>query len=114
MACLGQHKTCVLFVDLKFEFEKDVDRFAEIFKPMTQYVKEKEAGHTFAYKLLKSEHEPLKVTIYERYESRSYWKDVHEKSQAYLDFVQRVKDAELDIEQTVSVFYETDIGHMCE
>jgi len=59
-------QTCVLFVDLKFEFEKDVDRFAEIFKPMTQYVKEKEAGHTFAYKLLKSEHDPLKLTIYER------------------------------------------------
>ena len=59
-------QTCVLFVDLKFEFEKDVDRFAEIFKPMTQYVKEKEAGHTFAYKLLRSEHDPLQLTIYER------------------------------------------------
>lgn len=49
-----------------------------------------------------------------RYESRSYWKDVHEKSQAYLDFVQRIQDAKLDIEQSVSFFYETDIGHMCE
>ena len=47
-----------------------------------------------------------------RYESRSYWKDVHEQSQAYKDFVQRVKDAKLEIEQSVSVFYETDIGHM--
>ena len=37
---------------------------------------------------------------------------MHEQSQAYKDFVQRVKDAKLEIEQSVSVFYETDIGHM--
>ena len=48
-----------------------------------------------------------------RYESRSYWKDVHEQSQAYKEFVQRIKDAKLEIEQNVSFFYETDIGHMC-
>lgn len=52
------------------------------------------------------------VTTYRRYESRSYWKDVHEQSQAYKDFVQRVKDAKLEIQQSVSVLYETDIGHM--
>jgi len=79
---------------------------------MTQYVQENEAGHTYAYKLLTSEDSPLHLTIYERYESRSYWKDIHEQSQAYKDFVQRIKDAKLEIEQSVSVLYETDIGHM--
>ena len=48
-----------------------------------------------------------------RYESRAYWKDVHEQSQAYKDFVQRMKDAKLEPEMDVQVFYETDIGHMC-
>ena len=48
-----------------------------------------------------------------RYENRAYWKDVHEQSQAYKDFVQRMKDAKLEPEMDVQVFYETDIGHMC-
>ena len=48
-----------------------------------------------------------------RYESRAYWKDVHEQSQAYKDFVQRMRDAKLEPEMDVQVFYETDIGHMC-
>ena len=48
-----------------------------------------------------------------RYESRAYWKDVHEQSQAYKFFVQRMKDAKLEPEMDVQVFYETDIGHMC-
>ncbi|CAL5221850.1 g4110 [Coccomyxa viridis] len=112
MAPVGQHEIVVLFVDLKFKSEEDVQKFGEVFTPMTQYVKDNEAGHTYAYKLLKAEGSPLHLTIYERYESRSYWKDVHEQSQAYKDFVQRVKDAKLEIEQSVSVFYETDIGHM--
>ena len=57
---------CVLFVHLNFKSDKDVSKFAEIFKPMTQYVKEKESGHTYAYKLLRSESDPLHLTIYER------------------------------------------------
>ncbi len=60
-------QTCVLFVHLKFKLDEDVSRFADIFKPMTDYVKEKEPGHTYAYKLLKSESDPLHLTIYERY-----------------------------------------------
>ncbi|CAK0779833.1 hypothetical protein CVIRNUC_004865 [Coccomyxa viridis] len=113
MAPLSQQETCVLFVHLKFKSDEDVSRFADIFKPMTDYVKEKEPGHTYAYKLLKSESDPLHLTIYERYENRAYWKDVHEQSQAYKDFVQRMKDAKLEPEMDVQVFYETDIGHMC-
>ena len=60
-------QTCVLLVHLKFKSDEDVSRFADIFKPMTDYVKEKEPGHTYAYKLLKSESDPLHLTIYERY-----------------------------------------------
>ena len=48
-----------------------------------------------------------------RYESRAYWKDVHEQSQAYKDFVQRMQDSKLEPEMDIQVFYETDIGHMC-
>ena len=48
-----------------------------------------------------------------RYESRAYWKDVHEQSQAYKGFVQRMKDAKLEPEMEIQVFYETDVGHMC-
>ena len=59
-------QTCVLFVHLKFKSEEDVNTFAEVFKPMTHYVKEKEPGHTYAYKLLRSESDPLHLTIYER------------------------------------------------
>ena len=38
---------------------------------------------------------------------------MHEQSQAYKDFVQRMKDAKLEPKMDVQVFYETDIGHMC-
>lgn len=40
---------------------------------MTQYVKDNEAGHTYAYKLLKAEGSPLHLTIYERYSSVLSW-----------------------------------------
>ena len=36
---------------------------------MTQYVKDNEAGHTYAYKLSKAEGSPLHLIIYERYGS---------------------------------------------
>ena len=49
-----------------FKSEADVEKFGKVFKPMTTYVEEKEQGHTFAYKLLKSEDSPLQLTIYER------------------------------------------------
>ncbi len=62
-------QTCVLFVDLKFKSEEDVQKFGEVFTPMTQYVKDNEAGHTYAYKLLKAEGSPLHLIIYERYGS---------------------------------------------
>ena len=62
-------QTCVLFVDLKFKSKEDVQKFREVFTPMTQYVKENEAGHTYAYKLLTSEDSPLHLTIYERHGS---------------------------------------------
>ena len=65
-------QTCVLFVDLKFKSEEDVQKFGEVFLPMTQYVKDNEAGHTYAYKLLKSEGRPLHLTIYERYTLSSH------------------------------------------
>lgn len=56
----------VLSVDLKFKSTDDVEKFGTIFTPMTRHVKEKEAGHTYAYQLLKSESDPLQLTIYER------------------------------------------------
>ena len=59
-------QTCVLLVHLRFKSDEDVSKFAETFKPMTHYVKEKEPGHTYAYKLLRSESDPLHLTIYER------------------------------------------------
>lgn len=59
-------QTFVLFVDLKFKSVDDVEKFGKIFTPMTRYVKEKEAGHTYAYQLLNSESDPLQLTIYER------------------------------------------------
>ena len=62
-------QTCVLFVDLKFKSKEDVQIFREVFTPMTQYVQENEAGHTYAYKLLTSEDSPLHLTIYERHGS---------------------------------------------
>ena len=59
-------QTCVLFVHLNFKSDADVNKFAEIFEPMTNYVKKRESGHTYAYKLLRSESDPLHLTIYER------------------------------------------------
>ncbi len=59
-------ETFVLFVDLRFKSSEDVENFMTIFWPMACYVKEKEAGRTYAYQLLRSESDPLQLTIYER------------------------------------------------
>ena len=47
-----------------------------------------------------------------RYESKSYWEDVHSQSQTFKEYVQRLKAANLGMEQATSYFYETDIGYM--
>ncbi|KAI7837541.1 hypothetical protein COHA_008628 [Chlorella ohadii] len=109
-----QEQIFVLCVWLKFASVADRDEFIHKFwAPLAEYVKAQEHG-TLAYEIAIADSDPLKIQVFERYQSKAYFTDVHQTSEPYLAFkaAQAPWRKEHAVEVTGQSYYETGIGHM--
>lgn len=80
-----------LLVTLKFKSEKYVDQFLEDIKPLCDYIRANEPT-TLAYEVMKSDKDPLVVTLMERYADKdeAYLK-IHKSAKPFLVFRPKLK-----------------------
>ena len=80
-----------LLVTLKFKSEKYVDQLLSDIKPLCDYIKANEPT-TLAYEVMKSDKDPLMVTLMERYADKdeAYLK-IHKSSKPFLEFRPKLK-----------------------
>ena len=80
-----------LLVTLKFKSENYVDQFLSDIKPLCDYIKANEPT-TLAYEVMKSDKDPLMVTLMERYADKdeAYLK-IHKSAKPFLEFRPKLK-----------------------
>lgn len=98
-----------LTVELTFKTAEDVIAFEDAWKPLASYCRQHEHG-TLSYQMARSETEPLRVVIWERYRTKSDYLDVHKTSPAFLEF--RAKLTALDPVIKGHGWLESDIGYV--
>ena len=75
-----------LFVVVEFATQTDKEHFADIFRPLAEYVRDHEAG-TASYILSESDKNPLRVHILERYvDKQEAFVKAHRNSPAFTTF----------------------------
>jgi len=75
-----------LLVTLKFKTEESLDQFHADFKPLEDYVNAHETG-TLAYVAMRSDKNPLMVTVLEKYENKDRaFLEVHRNSEQFIAF----------------------------
>ena len=85
-----------LLVTLKFKSENYVDQFLSDIKPLCDYIKANEPT-TLAYEVMKSDKDPLMVTLMERYADKdeAYLK-IHKSAKPFLEFRPKLKAVQDD------------------
>ena len=80
-----------LLVTLKFKSEKYVEQFLGDIKPLCDYIRANEPT-TLAYEVMKSDKDPLMVTLMERYADKdeAYLK-IHKSAKPFLEFRPKLK-----------------------
>ena len=80
-----------LLVTLKFKSEKYVEQFLLDIKPLCDYIKSEEPT-TLAYEVLKSDKDPLMVTLMERYADKDEaYLNIHKSAKPFLEFRPKLK-----------------------
>lgn len=74
-----------LVVAVTFNQEADVATFEKAFKPLAEYVTKAETS-TLSYGFAKSDSDPKRILIFERYATKQAYLDVHKTSEAFLAF----------------------------
>ena len=74
-----------LIVEATFKSEADLATFQDAFKTLSDYVSKNEPN-TLTYQVAKSDKDPLKVVIVERYLTKDDYLNVHRTSQPFLKF----------------------------
>lgn len=96
-----------LVVAVVFQQEEDVATFERAFKPLADYVTMKEPA-TLSYGYAKSDADPRRILIFERYASKNDYLDVHKVSEPFLAF--RPKLAALGADIDGHSYYEGALG----
>lgn len=96
-----------LVVSVVFQKEADVATFERAFQPLAEFVAAQELG-TISYAYAKSDQDPKRVLIFERYASKSEYLDVHKASAPFLAF--RPQLAALDAKIEGHSYYEGGLG----
>merc|ERR1711971_501114 len=97
------HNMFTLLVVMRFQSEKAKSVWCESLKILGKYVKDKEPN-TLQYLFSESVDDPLVVTIFETYKCKADFEDVHTKSEAFLEHVERTKpyDDEIKAESLIT------------
>ena len=101
-----------LLVVMRFQSEKAKTAWCESLKTLGKYVLEHEPN-TLQYQFSESVEDPLVITIFETYTSKTDFEDVHIKSDAFLEHVARMKpyDDEIKTESFITGNVVTDFGY---
>lgn len=90
-----------------FNKEADVATFEKAFTPLTEYVTKQELA-TISYAYAKSDSDPKRILIFERYASKSDYLEVHKASAPFLAF--RPQLAALNAQIDGHSYYEGGLG----
>lgn len=71
--------------------------FEKAFTPLAAYVTEKEP-HTVSYAYARSDKDPKKIMIYERYRDKEAYLDIHKHSEPFLKFRPQLQELDATIE----------------
>jgi quinol monooxygenase YgiN len=106
-------KAWLLIVHLQFESAADIDKFIEAFAPMGDAVSRTEPD-TLGYEVSRSEKDPLKLMIFERYRTLDAYLKAHKSTKHFLKFrpkLQALQDAKKVI-ITGESYQELGVGFM--
>lgn len=96
-----------LVVSVVFAKEADLETFEKAFQPLATYVAEEEAG-TLSFGYARSDSDPKRILIYERYATKADYLDVHKASEPFLAF--RPQLAALKAKIDGHSYYEGELG----
>mmetsp|Transcript_39740 Transcript_39740/g.95898 ORF Transcript_39740/g.95898 Transcript_39740/m.95898 type:complete len:238 (-) Transcript_39740:169-882(-) len=83
-----------LFVTLEFTSDVYLQQFLTDLKPVADYVRENERG-TISYEVLRSDKDPLRVMLMERYKDKEVaYLQVHRSSEPFLEYRPKLKAME--------------------
>lgn len=109
----NRSKMFTLLVVMRFQSEKAKTVWCESLKTLGTYVLEQEPN-TLQYLFSESVEDPMVVTIFETYKTKSDFDDVHMKSEAFLEHVSRMKpyDDEIKTESFITGNTVADFGYL--
>lgn len=96
-----------LAVTVVFQQEEDVATFERAFEPLAAYVATEEPA-TLSYGLAKSDSDPRRILIFERYASKKDYLEVHKASEPFLAFRPQLAALGADIDG--HSYYEGGLG----
>ena len=96
-----------LVVSVVFQQEADVATFERAFQPLVTFVADQEFN-TISYAFAKSDRDPKRILIFERYASKSDYLDVHKASAPFIAF--RPQLAALNAQIEGHSYYEGGLG----
>jgi len=96
-----------LVVGVIFQQEEDVATFERAFQPLADFVAKEEPG-TLSYGYAKSDSDPKRILIFERYATKKDYLDVHKSSAPFLAF--RPQLAALGAKIEGHSYYEGGVG----
>ena len=85
-----------LLVIMRFKTQEAKTAWCESLKTLGQYVHDHE-HNTLQYLFSESVEDPMVITIFETYKAKTDFEDVHIKSKAFLEHVERMKPYDDDI-----------------
>lgn len=103
-------KAWTLIVTLTFTSEEDQQKILEEWKPVTKYCAEKEP-FLLHYEVGRSDADPLKVFMVERYESKDDYLTKHKSGEEFLKFRPKLKALQDAGKVTVDGFSYQELGY---
>eukprot|EP01024_Parvocaulis_polyphysoides_P067377 TRINITY_DN8022_c0_g3_i11.p5 TRINITY_DN8022_c0_g3~~TRINITY_DN8022_c0_g3_i11.p5 ORF type:complete len:150 (+),score=21.38 TRINITY_DN8022_c0_g3_i11:108-557(+) len=107
----NQKKCLQVVTKFVFQSEDDRDQFFKWWNQLAAFVAESEPG-CFSYQASLSNKDPLRAIVFARYIDKEYIAKVHQQSEAYLKFKDRVDTANMIMETETSSYVEMDMGFM--
>jgi quinol monooxygenase YgiN len=98
-----------LIVEVTFKSEADVKTFEAAWRPVAEYCRAHEPN-TLSYQMARSDKEPFKIVMLERYKTKKDYLEVHRSSEAFLKFKPQLLALEPVI--TGHSYLESSIGYV--
>mmetsp|Transcript_10738 Transcript_10738/g.14009 ORF Transcript_10738/g.14009 Transcript_10738/m.14009 type:complete len:156 (+) Transcript_10738:86-553(+) len=103
-------KAWTLVVTLTFKSKEDQEYILEEWKPVTEYCANKEL-FLYHYEAGRSDSDPLKLYMVERYESKDDYLNVHKSGEEFLKFRPKLKALQDEGKVTVEGFSYQELGY---